>query len=92
MISLGAWIGPSAGGFLFDIVGFRDGSWFIIGSSLIAGVGSLLHTCLQSPCQDLESQPLLSSQKEISKSTERKRGSDEENLVKPSTSSYGSTS
>lgn len=92
MISLGAWVGPSAGGFLFDIVGFRDGSWFIIGSSLIAGFASLLHTCLQSPCQDLESQPLLSSQKERSQSLERKRGSDEENIVKPSTSSYGSTS
>lgn len=63
MISLGAFIGPSAGGVLFDTVGFREGSWLIMSIAVLVGTASLIQACFSSKkVSKEEMQPLLQQQ------------------------------
>lgn len=54
MISLGAWIGPSVGGALYDTIGFRHGSWLVFGVCFIACVSILIHAAIKHPEQALK--------------------------------------
>lgn len=65
MISLGAWIGPSAGGALYDAVGFRQGSWMILGLCFVAGISILIHAWIKSATDGTESEPLLESLRQL---------------------------
>ncbi|CAL8093259.1 unnamed protein product [Orchesella dallaii] len=87
MISLGAFVGPSVGGVLYDTVGFREGSWLILAVSLVMGVTISIHTFATRPrssSSDSEAQPLL---RPISPLTGKK-----DTVPEPKPSSYGSTS
>lgn len=44
--ALGAFIGPSVSGFLYDLIGFRHAVIFIIGSQFIVGLISLVYYCV----------------------------------------------
>ncbi|ODM98602.1 MFS-type transporter SLC18B1 [Orchesella cincta] len=87
-ISFGAFVGPSVAGVLYDTVGFRDGSYLILGITFAMGTILSIHTFAtrsRASASDSEAQPLL---RPISPLTSKK----EVAAADPKPSSYGSTS
>lgn len=69
--ALGAFIGPSIAGILYDTVGFRNASMFIVVIHLLVGIGTVVFICISRPQAvyvEIKDEKLANGQLEVTQS------------------------